>query len=263
DFGVAQAEARRAEQDHALAQKSFARIEELFNAGVAPAKDMQTAQADLERTAAERARTRAKLKLYGKTDMVDQTLALKSPVTGVVVERNLNPGQEIRPDNQGDKALFVISDPARLWFLLDVAEKDVGQVKKGTELSLATTSLGDERVRGRILQVADVVDPQARTVKVRGEVANPDGRLKAEMYVVAELRVPASGGYLVPARAVYLRGEQNYVFIDEGNGRYARRAVRIGPQTDGYQVVLQGLGAKDKVVLDGSLLLERLLASKD
>ena len=263
DFGVAQAEARRAEQDHALAQKNFARIQELFDGGVAPAKDMQTAQADLERTAAERARTRAKLKLYGKTDLVDQTLALTSPVAGVVVERNLNPGQEIRPDNQGDKALFVISDPARLWFLLDVAEKDVGQVKKGTELSLTTTSLGDERVRGRILQVADVVDPQARTVKVRGEVANPDERLKAEMYVVAELRVPASGGYLVPARAVYLRGEQNYVFIDEGNGRYARRAVRIGPQTDGYQVVLQGLGAKDKVVLDGSLLLERLLASKD
>jgi multidrug efflux pump subunit AcrA (membrane-fusion protein) len=83
------------------------------------------------------------------------------------------------------------------------------------------------------------------------------------MYVVAELRIPATGGYLVPARAVYLRGEQHYVFVDEGNGRYARRAIRIGPQTDGYQVVLQGLGANEKVVLDGSLLLERLLASKD
>src|SRR5207248_10105702 len=147
DFGVAQAEARRAEQDHALAQKNFARIQELFDGGVAPAKDMQTAQADLERTAAERARTRAKLKLYGKTDLVDQTLALTSPVAGVVVERNLNPGQEIRPDNQGDKALFVVSDPTQLWFLLDVAEKDIALVKPGTELSLSTTSLGDERGR--------------------------------------------------------------------------------------------------------------------
>ena len=263
ELGVAQAEARKSEQDHALAQKNLARVQELFNAGVAPAKDLQTAQADVERTAAERARTRAKLKLYGKTDTVDQTLALRSPIGGVVVERNLNPGQEIRPDNQGDKALFVVSDPTKLWFLLDVAEKDVGVVKRGTELTFSTTSLGDERVKGRILQVADLVDPQSRTVKVRGEVANPDERLKAEMYVVAELRVPATGGYLVPARAVYLRGEQHYVFVDEGNGRYARRAIRIGPQTDGYQVVLQGLAANEKVVLDGSLLLERLLASKD
>jgi hypothetical protein len=62
---------------------------------------------------------------------------------------------------------------------------------------------------------------------------------------------------------VYLRGEQHYVFVDEGNGRYARRAIVAGPITEGYQVVLQGLAANDKVVIDGTLLLERLLASKD
>jgi len=263
ELGVAQAEARRAEQDYSLAQKNLARVQELFSAGVAPAKDLQAVQADVARTKADRERTLAKLRLYGKTDTVDQTLALKSPIAGVVVERNLNPGQEIRPDNQGDKALFVVSDPTRLWFLLDVAEKDIALVKPGTDLSLATTSLGDQRVKGRILHVADVVDPQTRSVKVRGTVEASDERLKAEMYIVAELRVPAPGGYLVPARAVYLRGEQHFVFVDEGNGRYARRAIHPGPLVDGYQVVLQGLAATDKVVLDGSLLLERLLASKD
>ncbi|HET7365016.1 MAG TPA: efflux RND transporter periplasmic adaptor subunit [Burkholderiales bacterium] len=262
ELGMAQAEARKAEQDHALAQKNLARVQELFNAGVAPAKDLQAAQADVARTAADRQRTAAKLKLYGKTDSVDQTLPLKTPIAGVVVERNLNPGQEIRPDSQGDKGLFVVSDPRKLWFLLDVAEKDVGLVKPGTDVSITTTSLGAEHVKGTIMYVADVVDPQSRTVKVRGAVEG-DERLKAEMYIVAELRVPATGGFLVPARAVYLRGEQHYVFIDQGNGRYARRAIVAGPLTDGYQVVLQGLAANDKVVLDGSLLLERLLASKD
>jgi cobalt-zinc-cadmium efflux system membrane fusion protein len=263
ELGMAQAEAHKAEQDYALAQKNLARVQELFDAGVAPAKDLQTAQADLARTAAERQRTHAKLKLYGNSDTVDQTLPLKTPIGGVVVERNLNPGQEIRPDNQGEKGLFVVSDPTRLWFLLDVSEKDVGLVKPGTDVSLATTSLGAERAKGTIVHVADVVDPQSRTVKVRGAVDGADERLKAEMYIVAELRVPASGGFLVPARSVYLRGEQHYVFIDQGNGRYARRAIEAGPLADGYQVVLQGLAANDKVVLDGSLLLERLLASKD
>ena len=262
ELGVAQAEARRAEQDHALAQKNLARVQELFDAGVAPAKDLHAAQADVARSAAERQRTAAKLQLYGKTDTVDQTLALKSPIAGAVVERNLNPGQEIRPDNQGDKGLFVVSDPTKLWFLLDVAEKDVALVKAGTDVSITTTSLGAERVKGTVRYVADVVDPQSRTVKVRGAI-DADERLKAEMYIVAELRVPAPGGFLVPARAVYLRGEQHYVFIDQGNGRFARRAVVAGPLTDGYQVVLQGLAANEKVVLDGSLLLERLLASKD
>ena len=264
ELGVAQSEARKAEQDYSLARKNLARIEELHAAGVAPAKELQAAQADVSRAQGERSRTREKLKLYGKTGTVDQTLALKTPIEGVVVERNLNPGQEVRPDNQGDKPLFTVSDPTKLWFVLDVAEKDVGLVKAGTEVRLSTTSLGEDRVSARITHVADLVDPQTRSVKVRGEIDTTDDRLKAEMYVIARLRLPAPGGFIVPQRAVYLRGEQHYVFVDRGNGRYERRAVQLGPLFgEGQQVVLQGLAATDKVVVDGSLLLERLLASKD
>jgi membrane fusion protein, heavy metal efflux system len=114
------------------------------------------------------------------------------------------------------------------------------------------------------VHVADLVDPQTRSVKVRGIVDRTDERLKAEMYVVAKIRVPAQTGFLVPSRAIYLRGEQYYAFVDAGNGRYERRAVRpAGTAGDGEQVVLEGLKADDKVVVEGSLLLERILASKD
>jgi cobalt-zinc-cadmium efflux system membrane fusion protein len=263
ELGTAQAEARKAEQDYGFAQKNMARIKELFDAGVTPAKDLQAAQADLARAASERARSQAKLSLYGKEDTADQELALRTPIAGVVVERNLNPGQELRPDNQGDKPLFVVSDPTQLWFLLDVAEKDIGIVKAGSEVRIIATSLGDERVMGRVQHVADVVDPQTRTVKIRGRIDRTDPRLKAEMFVVAEMRVAAPGGLLVPARAIYLRGEQNFVFIDEGNGRYTRRAVITGPANDGLQTILSGLAATDRVVVDGNLLLERLLAAQD
>jgi cobalt-zinc-cadmium efflux system membrane fusion protein len=263
ELGVAQAEARKAENDYSLAQKNLERIRELAQAGVAPAKDLQAAEGEVVRTGAERARASARLKLYGKTDTFDQQLALRSPVTGVVVERNLNPGQELRPDTQGDKPLFVVSDPAQLWFLLDVSEQDVAQVKPGLEVKLSTASLGEERVRGRVLHVAELVDPNTRTVKVRGLVEASDERLKAEMFTVAELRLPAAGGYLVPTRAVYLRGEQYFVFVDEGGGRYARRAIVPGPISEGCQAVLGGVAANESVVVDGNLLLERLLASKD
>jgi len=229
DFGVAQAEARKAENDYSLTQKNLERIRELAQAGVAPAKDLQAAEAEVVRAASERARANARLKLYGKTDTVEQQLALRSPVAGVVVERNLNPGQELRTDSQGDKPLFVVSDPTRLWFLLDVSEQDVARVKAGTEVKLSTASLGDDRISGHVVHVADLVDPQTRTVKVRGVVDAPDERLKAEMFTVAELKLAASSGYLVPTRAVYLRGEQHFVFVDQGGGRYARRAIVPGP----------------------------------
>jgi len=268
ELGTAQSEARKAEQDYALAQKNLVRVEELHAAGVAPAKDLQSAQAEMARTAAERSRTLARLKLYGKDanteeKQVDQQLALRSPIAGVVVERNLNPGQELRPDTQGDKALFVVSDPTHLWFVLDVSEKDLGGLKRGVRVQLGTSSLGEERVAGRIAHVADVVDPQTRTVKVRGTVESADARLKGEMFVTAELKVAEAKGLLVPARAVYLRGERYFVFVDAGAGRYVRRTVKLGPGSDGMQVVLAGLEPAEKVVVDGNLLLEKILASKD
>lgn len=264
ELGMAQSEARKAEQDYALAQKNRARIEELFNAGVAPAKDFQAAQADEARAASERSRTAARLKSWGIDDrIVDQRFVLRSPVAGVVVERNLNPGQEIRPDNAPPNGIFVISDPSHLWFILDAAETAVAALRPGLEIELAASALGDERVRGRITQIADLVDPQTRSVKVRGVVENRDRRLKAEMFVTAELKLPTQRGLLVPTSAVYLRGERHYVFIDAGGGRYVRRLVKIGQVTNGHQVVLEGLEPGQKVVVDGNLLLEKIFASKD
>ncbi|HTP61911.1 MAG TPA: efflux RND transporter periplasmic adaptor subunit [Burkholderiales bacterium] len=264
DLGTAQSEARRAEQDDALAQKSLARIAELTEAGVAPAKDLQAAQADAARAAAERARTASRLKLYGATSgQVDQRFVLASPIAGVVVERNINPGQEVRPDSQADKGLFVVSDPTRLWFVLDVAEGDIGAVKAGAEVQIGATMLGEDTITGKVTNIADFVDPQTRTVKVRGTILNPGRRVKAEMFVTAELKLPSVHGFIVPTKAVYLRGEQSYVFVDAGGGRYLRKPVRLGPTSKGQQVVLEGLGADEKVVVDGALLLERLLASRD
>jgi cobalt-zinc-cadmium efflux system membrane fusion protein len=161
ELGSAQAEARKAEQDYQLAQKNLARVQELQAAGVAPAKDLQAAQAEEARTASERARTQARLKMYGTgAKDVDQRYVLRSPVSGVVVERSLNPGQELRPDAAPPGGLFVVSDPAQLWFVLDVSETSLGAIRPGLEVALATSALGEDRVSGRITHVADVVDPQ-------------------------------------------------------------------------------------------------------
>ena len=194
---------------------------------------------------------------------IEELFVLRSPLSGVVVERQLNPSQELRPDAAPQGGIFVISDPSRLWFVLDVSDKDLVAVRPGIEVSLSTAALGDERVAGRITYVADVVDPQTRTIKVRGTLANAERKLKAEMFVTGEIRVPAGIGLLVPGKAVYLRGEQYFVFVDAGNSRFERRAVRLGTASNGYSLILEGIGANDKVVTEGSLLLERVLASKD
>lgn len=262
ELGQTQADARKAEQDRSLAQKTLARVDELHGAGVAPAKDLQLAQADVARSESELARATARLALYGaRAGTVDQQFALRSAIGGVVVERNLNPGQELRPDQPSDKAPFVVSDPTRLWFVLDVAEADVGIVKAGEQVTLRSPLLGDATATGRIVHVADAVDPQSRTVKVRGTVENKDRHLKAEMYVTAEVRTAAAPGMVVPSKAVFLRGDRNFVFVETAPRSFTRKAVTLGAAFNGSQVILQGVKVGDKVVVDSALLLQRILAS--
>jgi membrane fusion protein, heavy metal efflux system len=260
EVGQAQADAARAEQDHALALRNLERVKELAEHEVASQKELDAARADAARSAAEQERAAARLKVYGAAaQSVDGRLALRSPIDGVVVERHLNPGQELRPDAAPPEGLFVISDPAHLWFTLDVSEADAAALRKGAEVRLSPSATGGEPVVGRITYVSDMVDPQTRTVKARGELENPERRLRAEMYVTAELKVPAAAHPAVPAKAVFLHGERDYVFVDAGGGKFERRGVVLGDAHAGEQEITQGLAAGEKVVTDGSLLLEKLL----
>src|SRR5437899_2045054 len=147
DFGQAQADARRAQSDFALAEKNLNRLRELYAAGVSSRKEMITAEADYARAEAELTRAAGKVKLYGGgSESVDQNLALASPIDGVVVERNINPGQELRTDLQlsNSPAMFVITDPSRLWVQLDAAESQLASLKRGQTVTLRSSAWPEE-----------------------------------------------------------------------------------------------------------------------
>lgn len=261
DFGQAQADARRAQSDFALAEKSLKRVQELYAAGVAPRKDLSAAEADHARAEAELARATAKIKLYGGAgDSVDQNLALASPIAGVVVERNINPGQELRPDLQlsNSPAMFVITDPSRLWVQLDATEAQLGSLRRGETVQLRSSAWPGETFEATIEAISDFIDPATRTVKVRGSLDNRERKLKGEMFVTAELRTPSKANLQVPEKAVLSAGGRNYVFVEEAPGRYARAEIRLDGVHDGVAGIVDGLTLGQKVVVDGNLFLFRL-----
>lgn len=251
DYGQARAELHKAEAAYRLAQQNLARQRELREAGVIAEKDWQ--QSEAEAAAARAERERAQRLLAGLGGDAD-SYPLKAPLAGVVVERNLNPGMEFRPE-AGAAPLFVITDPARLWLQLDAGEADLAALKPGEELSLEVKAYPGERFAGRLRHVADFVDPATRTVRVRGEVANPERRLKAEMFVRASIRLPAGQALSVPGGAVFLQGEQRYVFVEESTGIYRRQAVAVGRERNGRLEILSGLSAGTRVVSEGNLHL--------
>ena len=262
DFGQAQADANRAASDLAAAQKSLDRLRDLYDHGAAARKDLETAEADARRSEIERQRAASRLALLGgRLGGVDQQYVLRSPIAGVVVDRAINPGQEVRTDSQ--TPLFTVSDPTRLWVFLDVTERDVPHVRKGMALAVRSAAWPDRVFHGTIEVVGDTLDPATRTVKARGRLANPDRLLKAEMYVDVELSDPEQHpGLEVPSAAVVADGKQHFVFVEEGKGRFHRRPVTPGPERSGRTQILAGLGQGQRVVVDGSLLLQSLLAAR-
>lgn len=261
EFGQTQADARRAASDFALAEKNLARVRELHANGVAPRKDVQTAEADFSRAEAELQRAQKKISLYGGNEAaVDQSFALKSPISGTVVERNINPGQELRSDLtlSNAPAMFVITDPARLWVQLDANERDLPALKRGQTLRLRSSSYPDEAFSATVDVISDFIDPVTRVIKVRGSVDNRGRKLKGEMYVTAEVDIGTRPGVQIPAKAVFLVGEKYYAFTEDAPGTFTRVEVKTGGDANGTIGVIAGLAPGQKVVVEGSLLLQRL-----
>lgn len=258
DFGQAQADARKAQADQQLAKQALERQRELHAAGVVADKDWQQTQAEAVRAQAEA--DRASRRLAGLGGASDGSYTLRSPLPGIVVERNLNPGLEFRPEQSSDP-LFVVTDPTSLWLQLDAGEADLAALKAGEKISLQVKQYPNERFAGVIRHVGDFVDPTTRTVRVRGEVPNPDRRLKGGMFATALIDLPPTQALLVPVAAVFLVGEQRYLFVEEATGRYILRAIQAGPERDGRIEILSGIGEGEKVVIEGNLHLIKFFKS--
>jgi cobalt-zinc-cadmium efflux system membrane fusion protein len=261
DFSQAQADARKAAADLRAAERTLNRTRELLEHGAAAEKDLEAAEAEHTRSLSEKERALATLSLYGgnpDSAGVDGIFSLKAPIGGVIVEKTINPGQEVRSDQVGDKPLFVISDPTRLWLYLDVTEADVASMKLGQEVVVRARALPDKIFRGRLEVIGQGLDPATRTIKARCLVDNADKLLRAEMYVSADVS-SATSGVDVPTKAVFLKDNQHYVFVETVPGQFERRAVRLGLESDGRSVVVEGLNAGQRVVSQGCLMLEAMV----
>lgn len=255
DFGQVQAELKKAQADAALSKKALQRSLELLQAGVIAQKEAEQVEADFVRNQAEAERAESRLRLLGRSShSVDQSYTLSSPIAGTVVERNLNVGQEFRFD-QINQAPFVVTDPTSLWIQIDVSEANLAAVKEGAEFLLEVNQLPGQTFPGKILHIADFVDPQTRTIKVRAVVPNPERRLKGEMFVTIAIVLPPSGHLIVPSKAVFLVGSERFVFVEEAEGKYIRRKLETGTERNGMIEVRKGLSIGEEVVIEGNLHL--------
>lgn len=255
-----------------LAQATYDRTKVLYEKTITPGKALQAAEHDLEvakasaessvaSTKAALTATRRHLLILGLKESDVDALAskpsqasifsLNSPIDGIVVERNATIGATVT----NDANLFKIIDLSSVWIDANVFEKDLERVKLGQEVKVKVTAFPASSFSGRVILVSSVVDPDTRTVKVRTEVPNPDGRLKPDMFANVEIITELhSTAISIPQSAVLNDGGKTVVFVAEGSG-YKKRQVTAGIQSNDRVEIIDGLNAGDKVVVKGNYLL--------
>jgi len=270
DFAQALANARTSVGNLAAADKAFSRSKELLAHGAAAAKDVEAAEAAYVAALAERDRAEAVLANYGGSDKsTNSVYILRSPIAGVLVDKNINPGQELRADLMLANApnlfapSFIVSDPTKLWLQLDVTESDLSALHTGQRLQVSSRAFPGKVFEGVVDRIGDTMDPSTRTVKVRGIVNNPDTLLKAEMYVLADVVENAAQagplGVEISAKALFMKGDDSFVFLEDSPGTFERKQVKVGVEQDNKVPIYEGISPGQKVVTEGALLLQALV----
>jgi Cu(I)/Ag(I) efflux system membrane fusion protein len=183
-----------------------------------------------------------------------RTLTVVAPASGVVMMRV--PGLEgmaIRPGME----LFHIADLSTLWLSVEAFEDQLAWLREGSEAEITLSYFPGEVFRGRVRFVEPQVTEETRTVGLRVEVPNRDGKLRAGMYATVRFApVVAEDAVVVPSLAVLRTGERDLVVVALGEGRFAPREVLLGVEGDQHQQVLEGVEPGERVVTSAQFLLD-------
>ena len=185
---------------------------------------------------------------------VRRSVTIPAPVGGVVLKKNVIQGARFMP---GDP-LFEIVDLSNVWLVADVFEQDLRLIRDGQAAQITVNSFPGVTFHGTVGFIYPAVARETRTGRVRIEVPNPDGRLRADMYATVEIstEIGTAEVVTVPASAVLDSGMRQAVLVERGEGRYEPRAVKVGARSDNHVEILDGLKADEKVVISANFLID-------
>jgi cobalt-zinc-cadmium efflux system membrane fusion protein len=173
---------------------------------------------------------------------------LRAPFRGEVIERNATIGEVVDPNTM----LFTVADLSTVWVRADFPEQQVGRLKTGLIIDLRVSAYPDTMFHGAITYVGAVIDPTTRTVTARADVANPDGRLRPEMFAEVIVVTDEQSVLSVPRAAVQQVGSRTLAFVVRGPRRFESREVAIAQTSGDYLQVVAGLALGEEVVTQGS-----------
>ena len=241
-------------------QSDYDRAIDLFQHNAVAKKDVLTAEnalaqskAVIETTQANLEQFDRKLRLLGlKPNTFGQKVTVSAPVSGKVLDMAIAAG-EYRNDT--NTPVMTIADLSTVWVASDVPESQIRFIQTGERIDVELTAYPNQTFHGRVTRIADTVDPQTRTIKVRAEMDNAKGMLRPEMYGTIHHTDSMKMLPVVPAGAVLQGDGKTIVWVERSPGRFQPVEVQAGERAGGNLPILSGLKAGARVVTDGAMLL--------
>lgn len=243
------------------AQRAVERAQQLIQADVIGAAELQRREAELSIARAElRAATDQLLLLGVSTDYIERLrdkgqlsayAGVNAPRSGVVIERKISQGQVAQP---GDP-LFTIADLSKVWVVGALPEQDAAAVQMGQRVEIRVPALGQRQFRGKVVFVSDTISPDTRTLVVRTEVDNADRALKPQMLATLRIIGAARDQLAVPEAAVVRDNDKDHVFVQTAAGQFRLTPVELAPASGGLRPLLKGPAAGTPIVVDGAFHL--------
>ena len=274
DLGLAQSAYLKARAKLNVAEQSYSRAQFLLEEKVIGEAEAQRRQAELLSIQAESNEAHDRLKLLGMNDdefrrleksrEIRSVVPIVAPFAGRVIGRKLTRGEVVETTDN----LFVIADLSEVWVLANIPEKDIPFVHAlhasgSMHADVRLNAYPDEVFKGRITYVGDVLDPSTRTMQLRLELTNADGRLKPEMFASVRLHSESQPDRLaVPEAALQRDQGRTFVFVQRKPNEYEVRDVQVGESNGTHTAIIAGLTEGESVVTQGAFVLKSELLKK-
>ena len=260
----------------------YERQKTLIEQNIGSQKSLQEAEANYEKATAEFNAEDKRIHAVGLSheevlenvalEHLAGILPIKSPINGIVTERNVVIGQLVEPNTNA----FKVMNTSTLWADGQIYEKDISKLSGKPKIEFTTSAYPNERFNGEIILVGQTIDEHSRTIKVRATLNNPGYRLKPQMF--GEMFIPIGGnikGIVVTGDAIIKENGKSYVFKAEndstlptGRQAFKKQFVEIGNELGGKVEIKNGLKVGDKIAFKGvfflkSELLKETLAEEE
>ncbi len=257
----AQAQINQAKANLLKAQTDYDRVKDLFEHNAIAKKEVLNAEnaiaqntSVLEQAEAMMKQAQRRLEILGlKAGQFGQKIAVAAPISGKVMDITAAQGEFKNDTNQ---AVITIADLSSVWVASDVPESSIRFIQVGERFDIELTAFPNEVFHARVTRIADTVDPQTRTIKVRAEMDNLGGRFRPEMFGNIRHVESVQNMPVVPVGAVIQAETQSSVWLELAPGKFQLTKVTLANRMQDTIGIASGLKAGDRVVTDGVMLLK-------